>query len=376
MGRAAADAIRHLCDNSTTVERHIEFRRAVARREPTRSRRFPANIPWAGRPLRDDSARRAARSVPESGIAVVVTCIESGALLEGCLASVRQQTRAPAAVVVVADERRNEEARQAAEQARAAGWRVCGHPGGSVAVAKNAGVAAVLAAGTSPLGFVFIDAAERLHRDLIETCESVLERCPDVGLVSSWMRLAGDGDRCFVHPCPAFPYQLVANEAAPASAVRAEALREAGPHRTAMDRPYDDWDLVNAVLARGWVAVTFPRLLSERAGTVDHPAAPAHGMRQELLARFPEVVARDAQALVLLLEARARAAPGPQGAAAAQPVLGLRALLRRSLGERLTRVRLVARRPRHAARLVLWRSRRALARAVARFATGTAGRVS
>jgi hypothetical protein len=112
-----------------------------------------------------------------------------------------------------------------------------------------------------------------------------------------------------IRPCPAFPYQLLSDETVPATAVRTEALREAGMFRAELNSGFEHWDLVNAVMASGWMAVTFPALLNGRAETPDgssRPSLPAdHGrMRRDMLARYSDVVARDSREIVHLLESR------------------------------------------------------------------------
>jgi glycogen synthase len=303
MGRAAAAAIRELCDNDVTVRRHIEFRRHVAARGATASLQPSATLPGA------DVVRKGAptdgAAATSGGIAIIVTGLPGES--EACLASIASQTLAPAAVVVVDDAPVAGQADAAVRQARAAGWIVRERRGGSSADAKNAGAAAALLA-ASPLGLAFVDARVRLHPDYVASCERALRHAPDVGLVSFWTA-AGGGAWHHVPPCPAFPYQLLANEVAPAAVVRADAWREVGCLRSALHGGFEEWDLANAVMASGWVGVTYPGVLAEDAGAGTPPvlerAGPGHDrMRREVLARTPDLVARWARDLVLLLEAR------------------------------------------------------------------------
>jgi glycosyltransferase involved in cell wall biosynthesis len=347
MGVRAAQAIRRLCDNARTLERHVEFRRRVVDRGPGRSRQFPVTLPWAVRRLGDVPARRTASAQDDGGVAVVVTCLDNGPWLDDCLRSIQEQMRAPVAVVVVADPSREAE-RAAVARARASGWVVCELPGGSTAAAKNAGVAAVLAAGWRPLGFAFVDTADRLAPDFVATGESVLCQCPDVGLVSSWMEQAG---RTVVHPCPAFPYQLVRNETVPTTLVRAEALAEAGLHRPEMFPPYEAWDLANAVMAAGWVAVTFPAFLSTRIAPPPPAARLLAGhdrMRRLLLERLPDVVRHDAVDLLLLTETWGRDSAQSLPALQRSDQLDAEQILKRSLQDQLFLAQWALRHPRAA----------------------------
>jgi len=71
-----------------------------------------------------------------------------------------------------------------------------------------------------------------------------------------------------------------------------------------MSQGYDDWDVVNAVLAAGWVAVTIPEILGSHFVSQDPlMSAQAQGrMRKALLERFPEFLARDAKDILLISE--------------------------------------------------------------------------
>jgi glycosyltransferase involved in cell wall biosynthesis len=330
MGAQAARAIRRLCDNTQTLQRHVEFRRRVVEQGPGRSRQFPVTLPSAGRRLDDSTVRRTASAADHAGLALVVTCLDDGLWLDDCLRSIEDQIRAALAVVIIADPSREPE-RAAVVRARALGWTVHEHPGVSPAAAKNAGIGAVLAEGWQPLGFAFLGPADRLAPDFVEKCELVLRRCRDVGLVSAWTDHAG---RTVVRPCPAFPYQLVRDETAPTTLVRTEALTEAGLHRTEMYPPYEAWDLANAVISAGWVAVTFPAILSTRISPPSPPAQQLAGydqMRRLLLERVPSVLRQDSVELLLLTETWGRDPdPGPPTLGRPEPPDGDE-LLRRSL---------------------------------------------
>lgn len=307
MGRDAASDIRLICDNRRIVERHLDFRSKIIQRGAKRSLHLPVNLPWIKRPFSDEPARRTQQDDTSSGLAVVVTCSDSGRLLEECLQSLRSQTREPLSVIVVDDESTEKETSEAFNRAGRQGWQVVHNRNAGLAAAKNAGIEAVLGSGVNPFGFVFLSAEDRLQPGFVATCESVLQHCPEVGLVSCWARhLEADSD-VWIRPCPSFPYQWVSNEAAPFSAVRAKALCEAGNFRPVMDHGYDDWDMFNAVIAAGWIAVTVPETLGRhrfRKNTMAHITnGNGYGkVRRQLLERFPDLIARDASDLVLLIE--------------------------------------------------------------------------
>jgi len=96
---------------------------------------------------------------------------------------------------------------------------------------------------------------------------------------------------------------VVGNDAR-ATAVRTEALLESGMFRAGLDSGFDQWDLVNAVMASGWIAITYPELLCDQKMNPGAAFVGQPSMRREILERHPDLVARDAQALVQLLESR------------------------------------------------------------------------
>jgi glycosyltransferase involved in cell wall biosynthesis len=345
MGARAAKAIRELCDNARIVERHVEFRRRVVRHGPGRSRQLPPALPGIRTGAHEESKRRAAGKPDCSGVAVIVTCLGNGRWLDDCLRSIEDQIRAPVAVVVVVSPAHEAE-RAAAVRAAAAGWTIREYVGGSPAAAKNLGVSAVVGAGWRPLGFAFIDTADRLTPEFVEACESVLRRRPEVGLVSSWME---DGGHTLIRPCPAFPYQLECNEAVPASLIRTEALIEAGLHREALYAPYEAWDLANAIMAAGWVAVTLPAVLSARVAPLPSPAHLISGhdrMRRLLLGRVPDIAQREAIELLLLAKTwTLESSPGFPATPGGPETLTAEQILARSVRDQFRIARWVVRHP-------------------------------
>jgi glycogen synthase len=353
MGEAAAATVRRLCDANRIVERQIALRRRVADRGATASLRLPANLPWARRAITDTSARRTAAGSSE-GLAVVVTCLDGDhATLAACLATVHRQRTRPAAVAVVVTPRDSQAGE--IEALRRTGVLVCEHRGGTRAMARNAGAAAVIERGHRPLGFVFLEPADRLAEDFIGSGESVLRACSEVGLVSCWTAPTMPDGRWEIHPCPALPYGLLRSETVPGTVVRTEALNEAGLFRPEMPSGYDDWDLSVAVMAAGWTAVTYPATLATRsteATSLADTPEPARGrLRRSLLTRFSREAARDAEVLVLLAEAGYASARRPVSASARQShPPGLAEILRRSRAEQMATLRRAWRRPCVAAR--------------------------
>jgi len=88
---------------------------------------------------------------------------------------------------------------------------------------------------------------------------------PAVGLVAGW--IGREGDITLEAPLsPELSHQLMRNDVGSAVSFRTEALGNAPPFRP-LPSSYDLWQLSVAVLAKGWVGVTFPGLLAERRGS-------------------------------------------------------------------------------------------------------------
>ncbi|HET9530032.1 MAG TPA: glycosyltransferase, partial [Blastocatellia bacterium] len=168
MGREAASRIRQICDNQRIVEEHIELRRRVVHQGATRSLLLPANLPWARSPLSGETPRRAPKSRGSKGLAVVITCSDSGAAIDGCLQRLTEQTREPASVVIVDNGSSQDRTLKVLGRVRREGWQVIRTEDEGSASARNAGIGAVLGSGSSPLGFVFLDAEDRLKSNFID----------------------------------------------------------------------------------------------------------------------------------------------------------------------------------------------------------------
>jgi hypothetical protein len=263
MGREAASAIRRICDNGTTVQRQLDFRSRVALQGCARSLHLPANLPGGSTPLSDSSGRRTARDNSRQGLALVITCFNNGPSLDDCLNAIVCQSKKPATVVIVDDGSSDEQTSLALDQALRDGWCVIRKAHGGAASAKNAGIERVLQSEVRPAAMAFLDARDRLHPGFVAACEAVFLRHPEVGLVSCWALDLARGKMLWSRSCPGFPYQWLENDVAPLSAVRMEALLEAGMFRGDMEPGYDTWDLFDTVMASGWVAVTFPEILGE-----------------------------------------------------------------------------------------------------------------
>jgi hypothetical protein len=392
MGAAARKAVERLCDNAVTVRRHRELRAAIVQTGASRSLALPRGL-WVEPDTSAGAAASAARAVPASaagsetdrrvaahcrGMAIVVLAAEAtSACLSATFDSLAAQSRKPAHVVLVLAPRVESIIEAQCRHARAAGWDVVSASSSAPAAMRNRGLEA-LRTGVQAQAVAFVDAGMRLASGYVNACEQVFERCAGAGVVSAWHRCVGakpSASSVFVRPCPAFPYQWLSNEAAFVPAIRMQALATAGPYRAELDGGFESWDVVNAVLAAGWEAVTYPAILSESAqSVVEDPVianSPAHAaMRRALLTRHPSLLARHAPVLIELVEAgppwsgprsRPRRAPRGVGLATAQ-ALTPRDILRAPLSEKLMVLRRALADPGLALRWLAWHARRLLER--------------
>jgi glycosyltransferase involved in cell wall biosynthesis len=291
MGAAAADAVRRICDDTRVVDQHLVLRRQLVDAGAVRSLAPPPSLPWSAGAVR--LPRRRAADAARRGVAVIVRSAGADAGCE-CVAALERQTLLPTAIVRL-DE-------------------------GSCAAAVEA-----LEREARPLGILFLDPQDRLEPMALAALHEILLRLPEVGLVSCWGPPRWSTAALRTAAPPGFPFHWLADDCASASLYRATALREVGGPRPGLAAGYDLWDLSSAVMASGWVGITYPAVLATRVEAAPREV-PAHGGRSRLamLERFRPLIAADAIEIVTLLEARL-AAPD-FGGVASPPTL-----LRRSL---------------------------------------------
>lgn len=293
MGAAAAEGIRRMCDNQRTTAAHLAFRTQVTRGGCRRSITVPAS---RGTAQAHGAGPREGGGEGRRGIGVVAW-IAPGADAQPLLDSLRQQSRAPAVLVVAG---RQDDMLQT--QVNTSGGSFL--PVAAQAAGEAWGAAfAAAAAAASPLGWMFLDHHDRLAPDALARLEEVLAAAPGVGLVSCWTGHAEHSGRAHVCPNPGLPYQWVADEVARVTAFRAAAM-QAAPFGADPVRGAEHWELALSMLADGWAAVTYPAMLAWRARDdirLQWPEAVAFRERRgELMRRFPTALAAEAAALIEL----------------------------------------------------------------------------
>jgi glycogen synthase len=290
MGADAATAIRRICANDDIVSRHLEFRRRVADRGAVQSTRIvkPSRTELQPRV----QARAAVSRNPRSGIAIVVTSPRT-VPSRACIDSIASQSVPPARVVMIV--RRESGRGRLSLPAAGKNWSIVAHADPRSAAARQEGLRAT---GPNAAAVVFLDDDWVLAPDFVGITSGVLERCPDVGIVSPWYRDAVGVSAAL----PAtFPYQWVWNDTGPCAAFRLNAIEEidrlpASP--AAADDPL--WDLSNAILEQGWLAAPIPAVLASRKGL----AKEARRGRADAAPVWPshELSPQDAEELAVIRE--------------------------------------------------------------------------
>jgi hypothetical protein len=249
MGRAAAEAVRRICDNTRTVDEQLAFRAEVCRLgvQPVR-----ALAGLSCRLRRDRQAPRPATEGVASGNAGIVLRVGRLADAASALESLRAQTTPPRAIAIVTGAPPSQPDAKRARRLMSDGITVLAsreHPG---AVAWNLGLAASPRMGDCAF-YLFLDEHDRILPDCLERVEKVFRHRPDVGIVSFWTEVDGVSASLDAPPCPLPNYQLRDNDVSPASAFRAEAIWRTPPFRAGMPHGYDIWDVANMVWrTAGW----------------------------------------------------------------------------------------------------------------------------
>ena len=306
MGRAASVSVRQFCDNQRIVKEHIAFRQEIVKRGAKQSLSLPANLPWIKHSLHAHPVRPHLHDPAENGIAIVLASFHDLHLLKKCWQCLQDQTEKPIVVVMIAKDINDPSISELLTKETQ--WLTVEQWDGDWINAQNRAIQAVLSAGYKPLGFAFLDTGDHLEADFIAHCQSVLHHCPEVGLVSSWAQYLGRSDKFWVKPCPSFPFQWFANEVAPFSVVRSQALYQTRDIRVGMVGEFDSWHLANTVMALGWIAVTLPEVLA-RSLRLWHMSGPSDKHRQavyfsnlisNMKGGFSQLIERDAIDLILM----------------------------------------------------------------------------
>jgi hypothetical protein len=261
-----------------------------------------AAVPTAQRHREADSTR----------LSVVVVCHNMGSLITETVESVWRSDRLPDELLLVddgSDDATTEACLEALERAavdRRLPLRLLRQPNRGLAAARNAGLAAATGDCIS-----FLDGDDLIEPSFYRLTLEVLRRNPELGGVAAWALCFGAGvpDGFWNAPQPELPLLLVENTVIVPCMMRVATLRELGGYDTTLRYNYEDWELAVRLLASGRPIVTIPRFLQRyrtRAESLYRTMTDVQNqsMREQMLARHRETVARFAIEVALQIEHR------------------------------------------------------------------------
>jgi glycogen synthase len=340
MGERARTSISRMCDDSTIVAAQRSFREAQITRGAHRSTRVPCG-----------STRRTPEGESSGGMAVLVERTARDGRLAECLAALGAQTTAPR-VVIVAGPIEPEQQSLANAVPVISVPRESGDNGLTLALetARKSGPL---------LGYIFLDDLTIPEPGLVRAYGQALESQPDTGVVTCWGSMP---DPLMLGPCPTFPFQLLANQAGAAVALRRTALEPIGPLAGDSAREYALWAAINRIMANGWTAITYPAPLLD-TGRRDSARSPDHWRQwTRVLQCTPQELERNATRLLMLLGSELdRLKTGVQ-AVPREHTASPRAILQLPGPQRKAVFREIIRRPGRAAWRIIWLTKHAIYR--------------
>jgi glycogen synthase len=237
MGGNAEAAARRICSNETVVQQQLELRTRLIAAGVSRSIEVPAPaISQASGPQRPGTQ--------QGGMAVVVNCGGDSVSLAECLKGIQMQTQPAKAVVVIgAAGQERAVAGEATVEFLPASSHITAHT-----TARNTGLQHILQSAPLVRGIVFLTEAVRLEPQYLKLTESVLERHPGVGLVSSFLRYERTADDLEETPGPGGHWTFDTVDKMPCAALRVEALQSEA--------------LQSGDVSATWTAVTYPDILA------------------------------------------------------------------------------------------------------------------
>ena len=288
-GLEAKARIHAYCDNQAVLEKtlsYVERVQAARKAELAAAGRFkvPANFPFGDRPLREPHPMAGRPLPPVERVGAVIPCYNLGNYLDECIESLVRQSRPPEQIFVVDDGSTDKRTREVLESyAGHAIVKVLHFKNGGLPVARNRGAEAALADGCDTL--IFIDADDWVESEYLEKATEVLQRHPEVGVVTAWTHTIGLMHTYWVPPQTQYPFLLVECTATPPALVRARVFEEAGGFSPDQAYAYEDWDFWIAATKAGYAMLTIPepliryRMRSESVSRLYTSVTREHGRR-------------------------------------------------------------------------------------------------
>jgi glycogen synthase len=234
MGRQAEAGVRRICGSEEVLRRHLQLRKDLAGTGTSCSLRIPAGTEAA---LTSPQPRR--------GMAVAVSCAENPGMLSACLESVARQSH-PARLVLVAG------ARPVSDDASLSDAEYL--PAGSPAEVRQRISERVRQLDPPVCGIVFVNESVRLLPENLSVCETIFERQPEVGLISSFVRHESRRDEVEAPSGLGMDWSTQDLDALPWAAIRPEA-----------------WPAEKT--GAGWASLIYPDILTSTVRVAAHSPA-------------------------------------------------------------------------------------------------------
>jgi glycosyltransferase involved in cell wall biosynthesis len=236
-----------------------------------------------------------APAVPDAPrVSVVIPCYNQGGFVREALDSVIAQTWQSWEVIVVNDGS-TDGTREALEAIDQPAVRVIHQENRGLSEARNAGVRAARGEYFLPL-----DADDRIHPEMIETCARVLLADPALGFCYTDIATFGEESRVYRHAPYNFHRQLQFNDVTVCALVRRRAWEAAGGYDPRMTDGAEDWDFWIRCGARGWHGRLVPRPLFRyrvRAGSMSsHTRTRLDAIKAQLKSLHPELYSPEGMA--------------------------------------------------------------------------------
>ncbi|MCB1611023.1 MAG: glycosyltransferase family 4 protein [Xanthomonadales bacterium] len=258
MGAAAHAAVIRTCDNHRVVERHLQLKRSLLRNPAPRCEvpATEADDSTAGRTAAT-AMQTCADEATDAELGVVVTFRGGKAPLKAFLASLKAQSRAPIAVIVLCHAPSDEDL----AMLRAEGLEVMCAPRAAVNAPELLAARTLLDARESLAAVAFVDARLQLDRDFLAVGSSAFARLPRLGVMGAWISVGPTGGRIHLPPDPLRPHLGRDAALAPAVFVESSALRAATRAAVEAGSAASCVDLLDQVIQSGWRALTYPAIL-------------------------------------------------------------------------------------------------------------------
>lgn len=193
-------------------------------------------------------------SVPK--VSIVIPCYNYGKYVVEAIDSCLQSTFQDIEIIVVNDGSTDPFTNDVLNRLDKPKTTVIQQHNKGLPAARNTGFRAARGEYVLPL-----DADDLIHPTLIEKAYWVMQKQPDVGFVSFWLKHFGDEDWIWMPPSFNLNKLLYENTVTVTSFVRKKAWEDANGYNEIMRHGYEDWDFWISIAEAGWQGAQIPEAL-------------------------------------------------------------------------------------------------------------------